>query len=145
MKISIKFLLASIVIASAQPALACQVYTEEHASNEADIIFTGTPEKISNLPESGELKPADVVFEVTKQLKGTFPETITIRDTGNNCYGFPQFEKGGLYSSNEYLVFAVKKDGRYETFHPLPNNLVTDNGAQAFIKSSNIPSPPEPQ
>ena len=144
MKTSIKLLLAFIATTFAQPTLACKIYTYEHASKEADIIFIGTLQKISNFPEAGELKPADVVFEVTKKLKGEIPKTITIRDTGNNCYGLPQFETG-FFSSKEYLVFAVKKYGRYETFHPLPNSLVTDENAQAFIKSSNNSNPPKPQ
>jgi hypothetical protein len=144
MKTLIKLLLAFISIVVAQPALACKVYTYEHASKVADIVFVGTPEKISNLPEVGELKPADVIFNVTKHLKGTVPQIITILDTGNNCYGLPQFETGS-FPSSEYLVFAVKKDDHYETFHPMPNTLATKETAQEFIKSLNKSNSPKSQ
>jgi hypothetical protein len=144
MKISSTLILTSFALLSAQAALACQVYTYEYASKEADIIFTGTLQKVSSLPEAGDMKPADAVFRVTQKLKGTIPDTITIRDTGNNCYGMPQFDFASS-PTNEFLVFAVKVDEIYETFHPLPNSSVTYDGAQAFMRSWGKSHSPAPQ
>jgi hypothetical protein len=130
MKISNILLLALIMMTAAQPALACQVLTYETALEEADIIFTGSVEKITNLPETDGMKPADVTLNVTHEVKGNIPKTIVIRDVGDSCYGAPQFKV-----SEEYLIFAIEKDGGYKTFHPLPNTLAADEKAQDFIES----------
>jgi hypothetical protein len=86
------------------------------------------------------MKPSESVFRVKRALKGTIANIVTIRDTGNGCYGLPQFTE-----KKEYLVFAVGKEGRYETYHPLPNGSADAENARAFIESLGKLSPAKPR
>jgi hypothetical protein len=127
MGISSKLLSVFILMAAAQPAMACRAYTYKMSAKEADIILTGTVEKITDLIKSHGVKQSDVTFSVTRVLKGTVPKTIVIRDMGQ-CRNIPNFQKKSD-SANEYLVFAVQKNGRYETSAMRLNTLAADKSA----------------
>jgi hypothetical protein len=131
------YILIFALIVSSQTAFACQDLTLESSFAESDIVFVGTLKAVSKLQETADgRRPSDAFFEVTKVVKGDIPQAITIRDVGDNCYGFPQFSMQGYALpkpssdrpvSREYLVFAVRNnDGSYRTFHPLGNTWMTD-------------------
>ena len=130
-------LAALVCLVSASPALACQVYRHETGLQHADLVFVGDLQSVSALPQTKDLKPADAVFRITQLVKGAAPQIVTIRDRGNNCYGLAQFgpNRGQKNASSSYLVFAVKKEGGYETFHPLPNGQSNEPDAQRFLQN----------
>lgn len=108
-------------------AFACQNLNLEASLANADIAFVGTLKAVSKSPETlDRLRPSDAIFEVTQIVKGQLPQTVTIRDVGNNCCGLPQHALDKTVS-REYLVFAARdNDGSYKTFHPLGNTWMTD-------------------
>lgn len=125
------------LIVSSPSAFACRMLNYETSLAHADIAFVGTLTAVSKLPETRDrLRPADAVFEVTQVLKGQLPQTVTIRDVGDNCNRLPQFSLDGYgiprhsadkTVSRDYLVFAVRnQDGSYRTFYPFGNTWMTD-------------------
>ena len=119
-----------VFIISSPIAFACQNLNLEASLANAEIAFVGTLKAVSKLPETlDRLRLSDAIFEVTQVVKSQLPQTVTIRDVGNNCYGLPQFSMEGYglpqhaldkTVSREYLVFAARdNDGSYKTFHPL--------------------------
>jgi hypothetical protein len=135
---------AAAFLVWSQAASACQELTYESSFEQSDIVFVGTLKRLvvrAKTPDG--LRPLDAIFEVTQPIKGEIPQSITVRDTGNNCYRMPQFSLDWP-ASREYLVLAAKdNDGTYKTYHPLANTAMTDEKplavykerALAFIKS----------
>ncbi|MBC7945488.1 MAG: hypothetical protein H7X91_09575 [Burkholderiales bacterium] len=132
-------------IISSPTAFACRNLTLEASLANADIAFVGTLKAVSKRPETlDRLRPSDAVFEITQVVKGHLPQSVAIRDVGNNCYGLPQFSMEGYgppqhsldrTASREYLVFATRdNDGSYKKFHPLGNTWMTDEKPFAEFK-----------
>jgi hypothetical protein len=122
------------LISPPRSASACQVLTYEASLQSSNIVFVGRLKSVSALPQNlSGAQPSNAIFEVTQVIKGQVPETVTIRDIGNNCYQMPQFS-AELHKATEYLVFAQEfKGGSYATKHPLANTPLTDeNGLGEF-------------
>jgi hypothetical protein len=122
----------------------------EAARERADVIFTGVPQKTVRPAASDTFDPrvpidfrppAEVTFKVTNVLKGGHSDDLIVRDKGG-CSGLLFFQNHGALSHEEHLVFAtLGKDGRYETYFPMPNGPVSDKAVQWFLGKSPAPLP----
>lgn len=124
----------AIFAISIQSAQACKSINLVSARHYADIMFVGTPVKVSPLLASEGAAPTlgrnqkiyEFYFQINQVIKGRKLTEIAIRSSDHMCSAFYYIKKSSPSWSGNYVIYARKNKigGYYETDVYFPNHLL---------------------